>query len=294
MQQRSLPAFTFATKTYCLLTKPGIILGNIITMSGGFALASKGNIDVGLFLATLAGLALVIASGCVFNNYIDRDFDEKMARTKHRALVMGLVSTRQAMVFAIVLGVFGALFLALFTNLLTVMIALLGFFVYVVLYSISKYRSIHGTLVGSIAGAVPPVVGYCAVSNCLDAGALIVFTMIVMWQMPHFFAIAIYRLEDYLAASIPVLPIKKGIHRTKIHMMAYILAFMIASFLLTVFNYTGYTYLVIAALLGIAWLCLCVQGLNCDNHQHWARNMFLFSLVIVVVQCLIIPFNVVA
>lgn len=291
MQKLSIPAFTFATKTYCLLTKPGIIFGNAITTAGGFALASRGHIDVWLFLVTLVGLSLVIASACVFNNYIDRNADEKMTRTQNRPLVKGLISARGAMAFAIVLGSIGTLLLAVFANLLAVLIALFGFFVYVILYSFSKYHSVHGTLIGSIAGAVPPVIGYCAVSNRLDAGAWILFAMIVLWQMPHFFAIAIYRLEDYAAASIPVLPIKKGMLTTKIQMLLYIIGFIGASSMLVAFGYLEYAYLIVVALLGLAWVGLCIKGFKCDNDRLWARTMFFFSLVVIMGLSIAIPFT---
>ncbi|NGX47596.1 MAG: Protoheme IX farnesyltransferase [Chlamydiae bacterium] len=293
MEKISIPAFTFAAKNYCLLTKPGIIMGNVITMAGGFALASRGHIHFWQFIATLIGLSFVIASACVCNNYIDREMDEKMTRTKNRALVKGLISEQNALLFAIFLGLLGIFFLGFFTNLLTLLIALFGFVVYVVLYSFSKYRSMHGTLIGSVAGAIPPVVGYCSVSNRLDLGALIVFTMVVMWQMPHFFSIAIYRLKEYSAASIPVLPIQKGMRTTKIHMMLYILAFITASFMLTVFGFTGYTYLIIAALLGFTWLGLCMKGFKCDNEEAWARKMFFFSLVVITTLSIAIPFTVI-
>ncbi len=284
-------SFIATTKTYWLVTKPGILLGNAITASGGFALASKTHFDLWLLLVTLLGLSFIIGSACVFNNYIDRDMDEKMERTKNRVLVLGLIMGRQAMTFAIFLGLCGVFLLALLTNLLTVGIALFGFFVYVVLYSFLKYHSVHATLVGSIAGAVPPVIGYCAVSNHLDLGAILLFTIIAMWQMPHFFAIAIYRLGDYTKASIPVLPLKRGIYVTKVQMMLYLIAFMIASSLLTLFNYTGYAYLVVSALLGSIWLCLCIQGFTCDNDKLWARKMFFFSLITVTLQCFAIPFS---
>jgi protoheme IX farnesyltransferase len=139
---------------------------------------------------------------------------------------------------------------------------------------------------------VPPVVGYCAVNNHFDTGALILFVMIAMWQMPHFFAIAIYRLEDYAAASIPILPIKKGIQTTKIQMMLYIVAFIVASFMLTVMNYTTYLYLIIAAILGIAWLWLCIRGLKSHNDKLWARHMFIFSLIVVLGISIALPFTV--
>lgn len=291
MEKLSIPSFSFATKTYCLLTKPGIIMGNAITTAAGFALASKGHFDIWLFLVALVGVSLVIASACVFNNYIDREADRKMKRTKNRALAKGLISTQGALLFAILLGVSGTLLLALLTNLLTMAIALFGFFVYVVLYSFSKYYSIHGTLIGSIAGALPPVIGYCAVKNSFDMGALILFAMIVVWQMPHFFAIAMYRLDDYVAASIPIVPTKRGSYVTKVQMLLYIIAFMGVSSLLVVFHYVGYAYLVITALLGSAWLIPCIKGFKCDNDKLWARKMFSISLVVIVGLCIAIPFT---
>lgn len=239
-----------------------------------------------------SGLSLIIASACVFNNFIDRELDAKMARTRNRALVQGLIPPKRAILFGIFLGVVGSLTLGFFVNILTLGFALFGFFVYVFVYSFSKTRTIHVTLIGSMAGAVPTVVGYCAVSNQFDLCALILFTMMTLWQMPHFFAIAIYRLKDYAAASIPVLPIKKGMHITKIHMMLYILAFIAATSMLTVFDYAGIGYLIVTALFGITWLGLCIKGFNCDSDARWARKMFVFSLVIVMTLSFMIPFSV--
>lgn len=276
---------------YYLLTKPGIILGNLLTVAAGFLLASKGVINPWLFFATLIGLTLIMASACVFNNYIDRQVDKKMERTKRRALVSGLISGRSAIVFAISLGILGNLVLLLYTNALTLFVADIGFFVYVVLYSFWKCRTIYGTAIGSIAGAIPPVVGYCAVSNHFDSGALILFAMMVLWQMPHFFSIALFHFDDYVAAAIPVLPVKKGILRTKIHMVLYILAFILVTTLLTVFNYTGYTYLIVALTTGLMWLWLCLKGFKRDDNQLWGRHMFYLSLFIITSICFVIPFD---
>ncbi len=271
----------FQSKAYFLLTKPGIIFGNVITASGGFFLASKGQIDFELFFATLLGLSLIMASACVFNNYIDRKMDRKMRRTQHRVLVKGLLPIRNVILFAILLFFLGTFLLAFLTHLLALITALLGFFIYVVIYSFSKYRSVHATLIGSIAGAVPVVVGYLAASFSFDIGAFILFVMMATWQMPHFFSIAMYRIEDYAAASIPVLPLKKGTYATKVQMLFYILAFMSASLMLTVFGYAKYPYLIIMALLSFIWLWLCLKGFSCDNESVWARQMFRFSLIVV-------------
>lgn len=277
---------------YYLLTKPGIVLGNLITLAAGFLLASKGSIHIELFLATLFGLALIMASACVLNNYIDVDMDKKMERTKNRPLVKELVSGRNAIFFAVFLGILGNLILLVYTNLLTVAVAAVGFFVYVVLYSLWKGRTIYGTAIGSVAGATPPIVGYCAVSNHLDAGALILFMMLVLWQMPHFFSIAIYHFDDYVAAKIPVLPVKKGMQQTKVHMVLYILTFIVTAMFLTVFNYTGYLYLTAAVTLGVAWLWLCLKGFQSTNNPLWGCRMFRLSLVLITVICFIIPFDI--
>ncbi|MBS0621399.1 MAG: protoheme IX farnesyltransferase [Verrucomicrobia bacterium] len=276
---------------YYLLTKPGIILGNLITVAAGFLLASTAGIDVGLFFATLMGLAFIIASACVFNNFIDREVDKKMERTKKRPLAAGLISGNRAIVFAIFLGIIGNALLLLFTNLLALLVADIGFFIYVLLYSLWKCRTIYGTAIGSIAGATPPVVGYCAVSGRFDLGAILLFAILVLWQMPHFFSIATYRLADYSSAAIPVLPVQKGMKRTKVHMVLYIAAFMVATLMLTLFHYTGYIYLAVTLCLGLAWLLLCLKGFQSTNDTVWGRKMFILSLVIITALCVVIPFD---
>lgn len=275
-------------RTYYLLTKPGIIMGNLITTVSGFALASRGRFDIWLFLATFVGLGSIIASACVFNNYIDRDLDKKMARTKQRALVKGLISNKSAIYFAILLGLIGLSILAIYTNPLALFVASIGFFIYVVLYSFWKTHTSYATAIGSIAGAIPPVVGYCAVSHQFDMGAALLFMILVFWQMPHFFSIAMYRLHEYTAASIPVLPIKRGAHVTKVRMLIYVILFMITTFMLIGFGYTGYAYLITATVLSLAWIYLTIKGFKSDNDVLWARQMFRLSLVIITLLCIMI------
>lgn len=279
-------------KTYYMLTKPGIIMGNIVTTAAGFALASKGHFDIYLFLITLLGLGFIIASAGVFNNYIDRHMDAKMERTKNRAIPSGQISHKNALIFGSILCVIGIAILS-YTNLLTVLVALAGFFFYLVPYAFMKYRSFYGTLIGSIAGAVPPVVGYCAVSGRLDLAAFLLFMIVVFWQMPHFFAIAIYRMDDYAAASIPVLPIEKGIPITKAHMLMYIIVFMLTALLLTAAGYTGYLYAFIVFGLSLYWLGFCLKGFKVKNDKRWAYKMFVVSLVVIMGLCVAIPFDII-
>jgi len=288
MESITKPNLAFKLKTYVGLAKPGIIMGNMINTAAGFALASRGYIDFSLFFYTLVGIAFIIASGCVFNNYIDRDLDEKMSRTKNRALVRGIITPNKALCYAIILMALGSSILALYTNFLSLSIALFGLIVYVVLYTSMKYISVHGTLVGSIAGAVPPVVGYTAVTNQLDLCALILFAILVFWQMPHFFAISIYRFSDFKAAALPVLPVKKSIHSTKVQMVLYATFFVVSTSLLTVFGFTGLTTLVVLSGFGLYWLFLCFQGFNCKSDAFWAKKVFRFSLIIVLTLCVLL------
>ncbi len=268
-------------KAYFSLTKPGIIMGNVITAASGFALASKEHFNGNLFLCAMLGLALIIASACAFNNYIDRAADQKMVRTQNRALARGEIALKSALIFAAALGLLGTFLLLFFVNGLTTAIALFGFTAYVFAYSFLKYRTSYATLVGSFAGAVPPVVGYTAVSNHIDAAAWILFALIVFWQMPHFYAIAIYRQGEYAKASIPVLPIAKGMRATKLQMLFYTIAFAVTSSLLFLCGYVGLGYFLIALCLGISWIALCIKGFKSENDHRWARKMFLFSLIVV-------------
>lgn len=279
-------------KKFIYLTKPGIIFGNFISVMGGFFLASQGNIDLWLLLVTLLGTSLVVASGCVVNNIIDQDIDVKMERTRNRALVKKSVSNKAAFIYAAVLGVFGFALLYFFTNLLAVAFAAFGFFVYVVLYSLYlKRHSIHQTLVGSLSGACPPVIGYCAVANQFDVGALILFILFCIWQMPHSFAIAIFRLNDYVSARIPVLPAKKGIYITKLQSAVYVLLFMLTGSLLYVFHYVGLIYLIIFAGLCAYWLYLAVSGFKAIDDRVWARRFFLFSVILITVFSIVISID---
>lgn len=281
-----------AVRQYYMLMKPGIVFGNAVTAMGGFVLASRAHVDFWLMGSALVGLSLIVASGCVMNNYFDRVSDRKMARTRSRALAKGVISERSAILFGASLFLLGVFCLALFTNLLATWVAIFGFIVYVGFYTMWKYRTVYGTEIGSIAGAVPPVVGYCAVTNHFDLAAGLLFSIVALWQMPHFFAIAVYRMEEYASASIPVLPLKRGIYETKVRILYYVLAFIAAASLLMVFGFVGYWYLLAALLLGFGWLWICIQGFKAKNDRHWARQVFLFSLIVILGLCATIAIDV--
>jgi heme o synthase len=219
----------------------------------------------------------------VFNNYIDRDIDERMDRTSRRALVTGAISNSSALAYGCILGLVGFAILIVWVNWLAFAVSLAGWAVYIFLYTFSKRSTVYSTLIGSVSGSVPPVVGYVAVTNRLDGGAWLLFLALTFWQMPHFYAIGIRRLKDYKAAGLPILPVKRGVLAAKRQIVGYILGFIVVVSLMTVFNYTGYTYLVVVGAVSLAWLRLALKGFKSKNDQAWAKQVFLFSLVVTLV-----------
>jgi heme o synthase len=284
--------FSQHIKSYYRLTKPGIIYGNDIAAVAGFMLASKGRFDILIFLSMLIGTSLVIGSACTVNNFLDKDIDRHMERTKKRALVVGKISDTNALVFATILGLAGFTILYFGTNLLTVIAGLIGYFFYVVIYGYAKRQTVHGTVIGSISGAIPPVGGYLAASNQFDTGAILLFLVLAFWQMPHFYAIGLFRLEDYKAAGIPILPVVKGIWQTKLQIVLYVLGFCMTSFLLYIYQYTGLIYLVILGLFNLVWVWRSIQGFYTNDSAVWAKKMFGWSLVVLLVFCILISLDV--
>ena len=279
-------------KKYLFLTKPGILFGNFITTLGGFFLAAQGSIDCLLLLITLIGTTFVVASGCVVNNVIDQDIDQKMQRTMNRALVKKTISPTIALLYAFVLGMIGFGMLWFYVNAYAFLFAVIGFVVYVGFYSLwTKRTTIHQTVIGSISGASPPVIGYTAVANQFDLAALLIFLGYALWQMPHSWAIAIYRFDDYKNAGIPILPVARSILRTKIESLIYVVLFTVAMNGLFVFGYANWLYLVILNALCFYWFYIGVIGFKVENDQLWAKRFFLFSVILITVISLSFSFT---
>jgi protoheme IX farnesyltransferase len=262
-----------------VLTKPGIIRLNLVASFGGFWIASRGKLDWPLLLWTLVGVTLTMASACVFNNYFDRDLDIRMERTKHRPLPAGRVSPALALRYAIVLGVAGLAVLFLLVNPLVGLLGAVGHFVYVVVYTLwLKRRSPWSTDIGGISGAMPPVIGYCAVTGKIDAGAILLFALLFFWQPTHFWSLGIRRKDEYAAAGFPMLPVVKGIRRTKWQMAVYILLLIPTCVLLYAYGYAGVYFLAVSVLLGGIWLIHILSGLRARDDAQWAKRDFLISV----------------
>lgn len=266
-------------KDFFILAKPGILFSNSITAFGGFWVASGGQVDWLKLLLTLAGTILVMASGCVLNNYLDRDLDSKMARTRKRATAAGLVAPKTVLWYGISLGVAGIAVLGLGVNILSALLGLIGLFVYVWIYTAwLKRTSTWSTMIGGVAGAVPPVIGYCAVTGNIDLGAGVLFSILFLWQPPHFWALGIRRLEEYRAAGFPLLPVVKGVFPTQISMVRYVVLLVPVSLLMYLLGYVGEIYLTAAAALGLYWAYLCLRGFMAGDQIKWAKKNFVFSI----------------
>jgi heme o synthase len=278
-------------QTYLSLTKPGIIRGNLLATVAGFLFAAAGHVIAKPLIGVTVGTSLIIAAGCVYNNVIDRVIDSKMERTKRRALVVGAVRVPHAIIFGSILLSLGFFTLGVLTNRVTVVIGAVGIIDYVILYSYFKRTSVHGTLVGSVSGAVPPVAGYCALVGHIDAVAILLFLLMTFWQMPHFYAIAMRRIDDYKAAKIPVLPIKKGTKNTKAQIVLYIFGFIIVTQLLSLLGYASHVFLVAELVLGGLWLYNAWDGYTATEYTKWATRLFHFSLIVLSATCVLLSID---
>ncbi len=266
-------------RAYIYLTKPGIITGNLITTLGGFLLGSNGNIHPLPLIGILLGMMFCIGCACVLNNYIDRDIDIYMERTKKRTAIIKLVPTRNALIYAFLLGFIGVGILFFLTNFLVLLLSAIGFVFYIFIYTYTKRKTIYGTHMGAISGAVPLVAGYLAAAQRFDLGALLLFLILVLWQMPHFYAISIFRLKDYAKAKIPALSVKHGVRLTKIYIIFYIVLLGISLDLLTFFGFAKLSYLLIMKACILIWFFKGLQGIWSEEDNKWAHKVFGWSLI---------------
>ncbi len=278
-------------KAYYTLTKPGIIRGNVLTAIAGFFYASQGAVVWSTLASLLGGVVCVIASACVVNNYFDRTIDAKMERTKKRALVTGRIAATHALTYAAGLAVVGFGLLLVGTNAVTVITGVLAFVTYAGVYTYAKHKTVYGTLIGSFPGALSLVAGYVAATGSLNSTALILFAIMAVWQMPHFYAIAIYRKAEYAAAGVPVFSIVKGTQKTIWHIIAYIAAFGVVAVSLSIVGDASLTYGVIMAGLSVWWLWYALKGLREKKVESWAKGVFGISLVTLLVFSLLLTID---
>ena len=267
-------------RSYLAISKTGIVMSNLITTFTGLFLAAyyTGTTlisDPLTALFALLGSALVMAGACALNNYIDRDIDHLMERTKDRPSVSGELSGKQVFTYGISISAAGTVLLAM-ASLMAAVIGLAGLITYVVLYSMwTKRTTTLNTIVGSFAGAVPPLIGWAAIDPGLHPIAWSLFLIMFIWQPPHFLALAMRRVDEYRKAGIPMLPVVAGFAITKRQIVWYTAALIPVS--LTVSHF-GMVYTIGATILGVGWLALGIAGYKYKDDLKWATQMFVYSL----------------
>lgn len=268
--------------------KIGIVNSNLLTAFTGFWLALYmndmsvwANIDKLLFM--LFGSAFTVAGSCAINNYIDRDIDPIMERTKERPSATGRFKGRTVLMMGGLLIVSG-LAMLIQTTISAFAIGAFGSFAYIVLYSIwTKRKYTLNTVVGSISGAVPPLIGWAAVDGNLHIYAWVFFFIMFIWQPPHFLALAMRRVEEYRAAGIPMLPVVYGSEITKRQILIWILCLLPLPFYL---SSLGVVFAGLATLLTIGWFVLGIVGYKKQNETKWATKMFIYSINYLTVLCI--------
>ncbi|SHF48672.1 heme o synthase [Ornithinibacillus halophilus] len=262
------------------LVKVGIVNSNLITTLTGFILAlhftgSSFLENMHLFLLTISGTALVIAGGCILNNWYDVDIDPVMSRTKNRPTVTGSLSMKFILYLGLGISVVGHILLLL-TSVEAAVIAFFGWFTYVVLYTMwSKRKYTLNTIVGSFSGAVPPLIGWAAIDTSIHIVPITLFLIMFIWQTPHFLALAMKKIKEYEAANIPMLPVVYGFEFTKRQIIVYIACLLPLPFFLASL---GTTFIVIATILNIGWLILGLSGFLMKDDLKWANLIFIYSL----------------
>ena len=260
------------------LTKPRLSSLVLCTLAGGMWLA-PGALPVSKWLGTLLGTALLVGAANALNCWAERDRDRLMPRTRSRPLAAGRISPDVGFGFGVLLASAAIPMLALASNLLTLALGLLALASYVVAYTPMKSRSAWALMLGTLPGALPPLMGWTAVTGKLDAGGLLLFALLVAWQVPHFLAIAMFRRNEYRSAGIRVFPLVYGDAATRVWMAIAAFVLVVVSLLLVPFGFGGILYSSVAAIVGTAFLMLVLWGACLDGGRAWAGKVFRLSVV---------------
>src|SRR5687767_4682148 len=247
-------------RDYYALTKPGVVQLLVFTAIVGMFLAVPGMVPWDALIAGSLGIGLAAAAGAVVNQILDQRIDAQMARTRNRPLPGGRIGERDALAFAMGLGLSGLLVLVLFVNVLTAALTFLSLIGYAVVYTVYLKRATpQNIVIGGAAGAAPPVLGWTAVTGSVDPHSLLLFLIIFTWTPPHFWALAIARRDEYAKAGIPMLPVAYSNDFTRLHILLYTILLVIVTLLPYLTGMTGLIYLAAAVILGGVFLFRVLQ-----------------------------------
>ena len=265
-------------KSYYLLCKPNVVYMMLICAFVGMLLAEDSVTSISKICIALFGIALCSGSAAAINQVIDRKADAAMTRTDQRPLPQGELSAFHASCFAFVIGVLGALILYFFINTLTMVLTLASLICYAFIYTVYLKRATpQNIVIGGLAGAAPPLLGWASISNSIDPYALLLVLIIFVWTPPHFWALAIYRKEEYAKESIPMLPVTHGVAFTKLQIVLYTIILFIVSILPYVVLMSGEIYLVSSVILSSIFLYYSIK-LYITDDDSIAMKTFNFSI----------------
>ncbi len=277
MSATAIRQTTIAPSDLIALAKPGILIFSLMTTAGAMSLA-PGVLSPSTWIPLFLGTAMIVASANALNMYLEREIDCHMARTKTRPLPAGRMDPKVALVYGLALVALSVPLLTFGVNALTGLCGVVAFISYVMLYTPMKQRTTIATIVGSLPGAMPALMGWTAVTGKLDAGGLVIFGVLFFWQIPHFHAISLFRSKEYTRAGLKILPVESGVEVTRLAIVLYTAIHVQLSLMLYPLGVAGLWYTATAALVGAAYFIYAIVGLR-NGGPKWARRFFLLSIV---------------
>jgi protoheme IX farnesyltransferase len=279
MSANSLAGSSSRISAFVALTKPRVVSLIVFTAVIGMLLATPGMVPLQILLAATAGIALVAGAAAAVNCLVEQKIDARMRRTDWRPLPRGELTSLETVVFAGLVGGFGLWLLAYFVNPLTMWLTLATFVGYAVVYTvILKPLTPQNIVIGGASGAMPPVLGWAAVTGAVPVDAMLLFLIIFAWTPPHFWALALYRTEDYAKAGVPMLPVTHGKDYTRLQVLLYTLILFGVSLLPFAIRMSGWLYLAAAVALGAVYIVYAVR-IFVAYSDHLARSCFRYSIV---------------
>lgn len=265
-------------KNYYELCKPNVVLMMLLCALVGIILASDTLLPLIEILVPLVGIGLCSGSAAAINQIIDREADAEMARTDKRPIPQGEISVTNASIFAFVIGLLGVLILVYFVNSLTAILTIFALGGYAFIYTIFLKRATpQNIVIGGLAGAAPPLLGWASVTNTIEPNALILVLIIFIWTPPHFWALAIYRKDDYAKQSIPMLPVTHGVAFTKLQIVLYTIILFLVSLFPYIVLMSGTIYLTSAIILSSLFLFYSIR-LYLSDDDKYAMQTFWYSI----------------
>jgi|TARA_B110000967_G_C18809375_1_gene522752 protoheme IX farnesyltransferase len=265
-------------RNYYELCKPNVVLMMLLCALVGIVLASETLVPLIDIIVPLIGIGLCSGSAAAINQIIDREADAEMDRTDKRPIPQGEISVRNASIFALTIGLLGAAILIFLVNSLTAILTILALGGYAFIYTIYLKRATpQNIVIGGLAGAAPPLLGWASVTNTIEPNALLLVLIIFIWTPPHFWALAIYRKDDYAKQSIPMLPVTHGVAFTKLQIVLYTIILFLVSLFPYIVLMSGTIYLVSALILSSLFLFYSVR-LYLSDDDKYAMQTFWFSI----------------